>query len=151
MACLAAPLFMAGAARASPTTAASAPASLSLQRGEQLYARCAGCHAVEGHRTGPEHCGLFGRRAGHASGFEGYSDAMRASKLVWNTRTLDAFLKDPMQALPGTSMGYAGVKDDRERADLIAWLRQATRAGQACTASQASPTESPTSKTGARR
>jgi cytochrome c len=40
-----------------------------VRRGEQVYARCAACHAVEGNRTGPQHCGLFGRRAGTAPGF----------------------------------------------------------------------------------
>ena len=45
---------------------------------------------------------------------------------------LDRFLRDPLQAVPGTTMTYAGVKDARERADLIAWMRQATRAGESC-------------------
>ena len=101
--------------------------------GEMIYARCAACHAIEANRTGPQHCGLFGRRAGTAPGFDGYSKAMRASGIVWDERTLDVFLQDPMKAVPGTAMGYAGVKDDKERAELIAWLREATRPGKTCT------------------
>lgn len=103
-----------------------------LQRGEQVYARCAACHAIETNRTGPQHCGLFGRRAGTAPGFDTYSKAMRDSGIVWNERSLDTFLAAPTQAVPGTAMGYAGVKDPRERADLIAWLREATRPGARC-------------------
>lgn len=103
-----------------------------LRRGEQLYARCVACHAIESNRTGPQHCGLFGRRAGAAPGFTTYSKALRDSRIVWDARTLDMFLRDPMGAVPGTAMGYAGVKDPRERADLIAWLRQSTRPGQSC-------------------
>lgn len=114
-----------------PAVGAS-PDAAALQRGEQIYARCAACHAIEGNRTGPQHCGLFGRRAGTAPGFDTYSKAMRDSNIVWNERSLDTFLQAPTQALPGTTMGYAGVQDARERADLIAWLRQATRPGASC-------------------
>ena len=112
------------------------PGSSVLLRGEQVYTRCAACHAIERNRTGPQHCGLFGRRAGTAPGFEGYSTAMRDSKIVWNERSLDVFLQAPMQAVPGTYMGYAGVKDAQERADLIAWLRQAAKPGKACRVSR---------------
>jgi cytochrome c len=58
---------------------------------------------------------------------------MRDSGIVWDAKTLDVFLKDPLGTVPGTAMGYAGVKDDAERADLIAWLRQATQPGKTCT------------------
>ena len=56
---------------------------------------------------------------------------MKRSKIVWSERTLDRFIADPMGTVPGTAMGYAGVKDPRERADLIAYLRQAD-ASPAC-------------------
>jgi cytochrome c len=112
--------------------AATSTEAGALARGEQIYTRCAACHAVEANRTGPQHCGLFGRRAGTAPGFSTYSKAMRDSKIVWDARTLDAFLRDPIKAVPGTAMGYAGVKDPKERAELIAWLRESTRPGQSC-------------------
>ncbi len=105
------------------------PSAAALARGEQVYTRCAACHAIEANRTGPLHCGLFGRRAGSAAGFEGYSPALKRSGIVWNERSLDRFLRAPFDAVPGTAMGYAGVKDDGERADLIAWLRVATAPG----------------------
>lgn len=108
------------------------PDSATLQRGEQIYTRCAACHALEGNRTGPQHCGLFGRRAGTAPGYDTYSKAMRDSRIVWDQRSLDVFLQAPTQVVPGTSMGYAGVKDAQERADLIAWLRKAAQPGQGC-------------------
>lgn len=119
------------AAAAEPATGKGA-ALEALKRGEQIYTRCAACHAIERNRTGPLHCGLFGRHAGTEPGFDTYSKAMRDSKIVWNEHSLDVFLQAPMQAVPGTSMGYAGVKDAQERADLIAWLRQATQPGQSC-------------------
>jgi cytochrome c len=95
-----------------------------LERGEEVYSRCLACHALESDRVGPRHCGVVGRRAGSVAGF-GYSKAMKNSRLVWNAKTLDRFIADPMKAIPGTTMTYAGVKDARERADLIAWLERA--------------------------
>jgi cytochrome c len=113
------------AAAASPAAAGDAKA------GEAIYSRCLACHALAYDRTGPRHCGLFGRRAGGVEGFE-YSEAMRRSKIVWSEKTLDRFLANPLQAVPGTAMGYAGVTDRKERADLIAYLKQAGGAKQ-CT------------------
>jgi cytochrome c len=100
-------------------------------RGALIYERCAACHSLDHNRTGPKHCGLFGRRAGSLPDFE-YSSAMRAAAIVWNERTLDRFLAAPMTVVPGTSMGYAGIDDAHDRADLIAWLREATQGSRHC-------------------
>jgi cytochrome c len=108
--------------------AAAAVAAGDPAKGEAIYSRCAACHALAYDRTGPRHCGLLGRRAGTVPGFA-YSQAMARSGLVWDRRTLDRFLTDPMKTVPGTSMGYAGVKDARERADLIAFLGKAGAPG----------------------
>jgi cytochrome c len=104
-------------------TAAEGP-RLDTRAGEAIYARCQGCHALAFDRTGPRHCGLFGRRAGSVPGFA-YSPAMQRADIVWSAATLDRFLADPLKTVPGTSMTYAGVKDSKERAALIAYLRQA--------------------------
>lgn len=104
-----------------------------LAHGQQVYGRCLACHAIDQHRTGPAHCGLFGRRAGSARGFGAYSQALKQSGIVWNERTLDRFLADPMTAVPGTHMAYLGVTDAKERADLIAYLQESTRPGSRCT------------------
>ena len=87
--------------------------------------RCQACHALERNRTGPKHCGLIGRTAGTAPGFRGYSAALKGSGIVWSAESLDRFLADPLGTVPGTRMGYAGVKDPQERADLIAFLTAA--------------------------
>lgn len=96
------------------------------ERGRAIYGRCIGCHALKYNRTGPLHCGLFGRRAGSVGGFR-YSKAMRRSGIVWTAKTLDRFLAAPLRAVPGTRMGYAGIKKPNERADLIAYLAWANR------------------------
>ncbi|NYT45526.1 cytochrome c family protein [Alcaligenaceae bacterium] len=92
-------------------------------RGEAVYSRCLACHALAYDRTGPRHCGLLGRQAGSVPGFS-YSEAMKNAQFVWTEETLDDFLAAPMQAVPGTSMGYAGIPDTQERSDLIAYLKQ---------------------------
>jgi cytochrome c len=97
------------------------------QRGEAIYGRCLACHAIERNRTGPRHEGLLGRRVGSVPGFD-YSPAMRkagAGGMVWDEAKLDRFLENPLRFLPGTRMGYAGIKNPQERADLIAFLKQA--------------------------
>jgi cytochrome c len=105
---------------------APAPAAKGDPRhGEEIYARCGACHSLESDRTGPRHCGLFGRRAGSVPGFA-YSPAMKNSGIVWDARTLDRFITNPLRAVPGTTMGYAGIDDAQERADLIAYLRSAS-------------------------
>jgi cytochrome c len=106
--------------------AAGTAAGADAARGEQLYARCAACHALAYDRVGPRHCGLFGRRAGAVPGFD-YSGAMKKSGIVWTARALDRFLADPVKQVPGTTMTYAGLADKQERADLIAYLEQAGR------------------------
>lgn len=110
-------------------TAAAAGDPAQLQLGEQVYGRCVGCHAIEQHRTGPAHCGLFGRKAGTAPGYTAYSPALRASGIVWDDRSLARFLASPTTVVPGTTMTYLGVADARERTALVAWLKHATRPG----------------------
>ncbi|MHB1174315.1 MAG: c-type cytochrome [Sulfuriferula sp.] len=111
------------------SVAAPAGAAADARRGKQIYNRCLACHALAYDRVGPRHCGLFGRRAASVSGF-GYSAAMRHSKIVWNARTLDQFLTDPKKMVPGTTMTYDGVRDRTERADLIAYLKQAGQSAE---------------------
>ena len=96
------------------------------RRGEAIYNRCIACHALDRDRTGPRHEGLLGRRVGAVVGFD-YSPAMRragAAGMVWDEATLDRFLENPLRVMPGTRMGYAGIKNAQERADLIAYLKQ---------------------------
>jgi cytochrome c len=112
------------AAAAAPAAPAPHALGASVAAGQVVYERCLACHALSYDRTGPRHCGLFGRRAGSVAGFP-YSEAMRRSRIVWNEKTLDLFLANPTRAVPGTSMGYAGVRDPAERAALIAYLKQA--------------------------
>jgi cytochrome c len=102
-------------------TAAGDPA-----RGAQLYAaRCGACHSIDDNGAGPRHCGLFGRKAGTQQGFD-YSEALKRSTIIWNERTLDRWLQNPSALIPGNKMVVQLAGDPRDRADLIAYLKQAT-------------------------
>ena len=117
----------------SGAVAANAPsvATGNAADGEKVYARCMACHSLTENRIGPRHCGVFGRRAGAVPGFD-YSPAMRRSGILWNEKSLDAFLADPLKYLRGTAMTFAGVPDPKERADVIAWLKAASPKSAAC-------------------
>ena len=90
-------------------------------RGQALYAaQCSACHSVDAHKNGPAHRGVFGRRVGSAPGYK-YSDELAASRMRWTAQTLNAWLTDPEDLVPGQRMGVQ-VDDAQARADLIAWL-----------------------------
>jgi cytochrome c len=91
-------------------------------RGKQLYeSRCIGCHSIDANRVGPAHKGVFGRKAGSVKGYD-YSDALKKAKVIWNEKTLDRWLTNPEQLIPGQKMGFS-VADAKDRADLIDYLR----------------------------
>jgi len=99
-------------------------------RGERLFnQQCKACHTLDkdGARTvGPNLHGLIGRKAGSTEGFSS-SDAMKASGIVWDDKTLVEYLKDPKGRVPGTKMVYAGLKQEAQQADMIAFLKKATQ------------------------
>ncbi len=91
--------------------------------GGVAFMQCADCHSTAGNDgVGPGLKDILGRRAGAKAGFL-YSPAMAKSGLTWDAKTLDAFLADPKEKVPGTTMAFPGVDDAKDRADLIAYLR----------------------------
>jgi cytochrome c len=102
-------------------------------RGRQDFRACAPCHSLDPDRnmTGPSLANLWGRKAGGLSSFERYSDALRLSGIIWDDRALDGWLTDPQRMVPDNEMPFEGIKDARVRADLLAFLKEATRPGAA--------------------
>lgn len=97
-------------------------------RGQVVYqARCAACHSPDFNGVGPAHRGVFGRLAGTAKGYAGYSAALKKSGLMWTEGNLDRWLADPEALVPGQAMGVS-VPDANERADVIAFLRTLSEA-----------------------
>jgi cytochrome c len=97
-------------------------------KGEARFQECAACHRLEAgvNEMGPSLHGVFSRKAGELADFR-YSPAMRRSGIIWTAETLDKYLADPQGFVPANRMPYAGMSNARDRADLIAYLRKATK------------------------
>ena len=97
--------------------------------GEKVFGQCKGCHQVGAkarNRVGPHLNGLFGRKAASVEGFRYSKSLQRAGNdgLVWQLDKLDAYLENPKALVTGTRMSFRGLDDPKDRADLLAWLRQ---------------------------
>lgn len=117
-------MSVAGVACLVASAASSQPAA---DPGERAFQQCAACHTLEkggAARVGPNLHGLFGRTAGTAAGFV-FSPALKASGLVWDAKSLDAYIAAPTQLVPGTRM-VQRVPDAAKRSALIAFLKAET-------------------------
>jgi len=94
------------------------------ENGQKVFKQqCGICHDVAAgkNKIGPSMFGVVGRKAGTEAGFT-YSDGNKNSGLTWDEATLDKYLTDPRGMVAGTKMTYAGVKNEEQRKDLIAYL-----------------------------
>jgi cytochrome c len=96
--------------------------------GELVFNKCKACHVAseDKNKVGPSLMGLIGRTAGTHVGFK-YSPAMvDAGKggLVWDDAKLTEYLHAPKEMVKGTKMAFAGLKDDADILNLIAYLKQ---------------------------
>src|SRR5260221_12527007 len=120
--------FLLGVATPGAAAAQGDPA-----QGGRDFRACAPCHSLAPNRnmTGPSLAGIFDRKAGMLDSFGRYSPALKSSAIVWNDQTLDAWLANPAAAIPGNHMTFPGIRDPKIRADLIAYLKEATVSGHA--------------------
>ena len=103
-----------------------------LAAGKTSFNKCLACHAVgEGakNKVGPELNGLNGRKSGIAEGYS-YSEANKNSGITWNKEQFLDYIKDPKAKIPGTKMVFAGIKNEKEAADLWAYLAQYDKDGK---------------------
>ncbi|MEM7704296.1 MAG: cytochrome c family protein [Pseudomonadota bacterium] len=129
--CAAQPAEDADAQPADPsasTTMDGRLAAANAKRGRLQFLQCRACHSLEEggpNKVGPNLYGLFGKAAATAEGFE-YSEQLVESGIVWNAERVDEWLASPSEFLPGNRMIFAGVGAPEDRADLIAYLIEAT-------------------------
>jgi len=111
-----------------------------LAAGEAAFARCQACHTANtggADGIGPNLFAVVGGPVMHRAGFA-YSDAMakhKAEAPTWGYDQIDAFLTAPGRYVPGTKMSFAGIRDEKTRINLIAWLRTQGSGGFAIPAS----------------
>ncbi len=99
-------------------------ASANMDNGRRLFRRCATCHTLgdgDRHLVGPNLHGMFGREVGGAEGFR-FSRALEEADFVWTKAELDEWLANPRTYLPGNRMSFVGLRNEGDRADLIAFL-----------------------------
>jgi cytochrome c len=101
-------------------------------RGREFFtAACVSCHSLspEKNMTGPSLNALWGRKAGGLLSFKRYSPALKSADVKWNDQTLDQWLTDPKAFIPGNVMVFPGINKSDQRADLIAFLKEASQTG----------------------
>ncbi|OHV80630.1 cytochrome c family protein [Ensifer sp. LCM 4579] len=120
----------AGGGEAAPEPIGPLLATADASAGETIFKKCASCHTVEKggpNKVGPNLWDVVNRPVASHEGFS-YSAGMQAfsegGKVVWDYEHLSYFLEAPKKHVPGTAMGFAGLKKIDERANLIAWLRE---------------------------
>ena len=106
-------------------SAAAAAADGDAKRGASVYRACVACHSLEPgvHLTGPSLAGLLGKKVASIADYPRYSKALKAQEFLWDEITLNAWVADPQAFVKGSAMTFRGIKDDKTRADLVAFLR----------------------------
>ncbi|PZQ65033.1 MAG: cytochrome c family protein [Phenylobacterium zucineum] len=95
-----------------------------VDNGKTKFGLCQSCHTIApggANMTGPNLHGIFGKKAAAHPDFK-YSEALKTAGFVWDGPHLDQWLAKPQTFLPGTKMTFAGLKDEKDRTDLIAYL-----------------------------
>ena len=121
-----------------PTTsgaAAAPPAGGDAAAGRLVFRKCQACHSMEPGKTllGPSLAGIVGRKAGADANYN-YSPPMKQANVVWDAKSLDAYLADPQKVVPGNKMPFPGLKTEQDRADVIAFFASAGGGAQAAAA-----------------
>jgi cytochrome c len=99
-------------------------ATASVDRGTQVAKQCQACHNFQegqGAKIGPDLYGVVGRPTASVPGFN-YSAALKAKGGTWTFDTLNKWLTKPSAYAPGTAMTFAGLTNEKQRADVIAYL-----------------------------
>jgi cytochrome c len=107
---------------------AAPAAAQDVAAGQRVFNQCRACHTInEGgrHGVGPNLWNIYGSRAGQREGFR-YSANMTqlgTQGFTWTEENLRNYLRNPRDVVPGGSMAFAGIRNEQQLTDLIAYLR----------------------------
>ena len=99
------------------------------EKGAKIYRKCVSCHMIgDGakNRVGPQLNGIIGREIGAIADYK-YSKAMvqyAATAKIWSEENLAAYLESPRKLVKGGLMAFAGLRKEKDRADVIAYLKE---------------------------
>ncbi len=95
------------------------------KEGATVFKMCAACHGDEKdgpHKVGNNLWNIVGSPKAARPDYR-YSQALRAKGGTWSYRELAEYLHNPRTSVPGTSMAYAGIRNNERMANLIAYMR----------------------------
>jgi cytochrome c len=120
------PALSSAAALLSLTMLGQASAAGDAAAGKELFQKkCSICHSVDAgvNKIGPSLHGVVGRKAGSLDGYT-YSDAMKNANRTWDEATLSDYLTNPREKIPGIKMIFAGLPNEPDRENVIAYLAE---------------------------
>jgi len=112
-----------------PVDLATLMKTADFDRGAKISKKCASCHTFgkgEAAKVGPNLFGVVNRKKASMAGFS-YSEAMKAKGGAWDIESINQFITKPKDFIPGTKMGFAGLKKPQDRADMILFLEKTTK------------------------
>lgn len=102
-------------------------AAADLKAGETSAKKCLTCHTFEkggANKIGPNLWSIIGNHKAHLGDGFAYSPVILEHKgETWDYESLNKFIANPAGYMKGTKMSFAGIRNDKERANVIAWLR----------------------------
>ena len=97
-----------------------------LAHGEKVFKKCAACHSINqggGNKIGPKLWNVMFRSVGAVEDYK-YSKSLISYKKEWTWEEMNGFLIKPSSWIKGNKMGFAGLKDEKDRASVILYLNE---------------------------
>lgn len=98
----------------------------SAENGQAVFSQCRSCHTIDkGGRVlqGPNLWGVVGQKIAGSATFPRYSAALKAKQGTWTYEALATYLNNPAASIPGNTMGFQGIRNNADLADLLAYMR----------------------------
>ena len=94
------------------------------KKGKKVFKKCRSCHSLEAGKNGigPSLNGIIGKAAGTTEGYDNYSTALVESGITWSEEELRKFVTSPTEKIPGTKMSFGGLKREKDKDNLLAYL-----------------------------